>query len=168
MSVTKNDSATFQHKQEDSPTRSFQLRIGDSLSQIADELTGLTIQTIDKNSIELSNGQIKTVGEEMDVDVFMSSYQEQMIRLALERHFETERHNFSSRTFKIKTLALFFIDDITSYRKSEDGKKPYILETFERLLKEKLKDTIGKLSEQENEYREYLEASLKNIRACYA
>lgn len=168
MSVTKNDSATFQHKQEDSPTRSFQLRIGDSLSQIADELTGLTIQTIDKNSIELSNGQIKTVGEEMDVNVFMSSYQEQMIRLALERHFETERHNFSSRTFKIKTLALFFIDDITSYRKSEDGKKPYILETFERLLKEKLKDTIGKLSEQENEYREYLEASLKNIRACHA
>lgn len=168
ISVTKNDSATFQHKQEDSPTRSFQLRIGDSLSQIADELTGLTIQTIDKNSIELSNGQIKTVGEEMDVDVFMSSYQEQMIRLALERHFETERHNFSGRTFKIKTLALFFIDDITSYRKSEDGKKPYILEAFERLLKEKLKDTIGKLSEQENEYREYLEASLKNIRACHA
>ena len=168
LSVTKNDSATFQYKQEDAPTRSFQLRVGDSLSQIADELTGLTIQTIDKNSIELSNGQIKTVGEEMDVDVFMSSYQEQMIRLALERHFETERHNFSGRTFKIKTLALFFIDDITSYRKGEDGKKPYILEAFERLLKEKLKDTIDKLSEQENEYREYLEASLKNIRACHA
>lgn len=168
LSVIKNDSATFQHKQEDTPTRNFQLHVGDSLSQIADELTGLTIQTIDKNSIELSNGQIKTVGEEMDVDVFMNSYQEQMIRLALERHFETERHNFSGRTFKIKTLALFFIDDITSYRKGEDGKKPYILESFERLLKEKLKDTIGKLSDQENEYREYLEASLKNIRACHA
>ena len=168
LSVTKNDSATFQYKQEDARTRSFQLRVGDSLSQIADELTGLTIQTIDKNSIELSNGQIKTVGEEMDVDVFMSSYQEQMIRLALERHFETERHNFSGRTFKIKTLALFFIDDITSYRTNQDGKKPYILEAFERLLKEKLRDTIGKLSDQENEYREYLEASLKNIRACHA
>lgn len=168
LSVTKNDSATFQYKQEDAPTRSFQLRVGDSLSQIADELTGLTIQAIDKNSIELSNGQIKTVGEEMDVDVFMSSYQEQMIRLALERHFETERHNFSGRTFKIKTLALFFIDDITSYRKSEDGKKPYILEAFERLLKEKLRETIGRLSEQESEYREYLQASLDNIRACHA
>lgn len=45
----------------------------------------------------------------MDVDVFMSSYQEQMIRLALERHFETERHNFSGRTFRIKTLALFLL-----------------------------------------------------------
>lgn len=168
LSVTKNVSATFQYKQEDAPTRSFQLRMGDSLSQIVDELTGLTIQTIDKNSIELSNGQIKTVGEEMDVDVFMSSYQEQMIRLALERHLETERHNFSGRTFKIKTLALFFIDDITSYRKSEDGKKPYILEAFERLLKEKLRETIGRLSEQESEYREYLQASLDNIRACHA
>jgi type III restriction enzyme len=72
LSVTKNDSATFQHKQEDAPTRNFQLHVGDSLSQIADELTGLTIQTIDKNTIELSNGQIKTVGEEMDVDVFMN------------------------------------------------------------------------------------------------
>ncbi len=168
LSVTKNTSATFQHKKADAPTRSIQLGAGDSLSQIADELNGLTVQSIDKNSIELSNGQIKTVGEEMDVDVFMSSYQEQMIRLALERHFETERHNFSGRTFKIKTLALFFIDDITSYRKSEDGKKPYLREAFERLLKEKLKETIAKLSDQENEYREYLEASLKNIRACHA
>lgn len=168
LSVTTNDSAYLQHKQADAPTRTFQLHVGDSLSQISDELTGLTIQSIDKNSIELSNGQIKTVGEEMDVDVFMNSYQEQMLRLALERHFETERHNFSGRTFKIKTLALFFIDDITSYRKGDDGKKPYILETFERLLKEKLKETISKLSDEESQYKEYLEASLKNIRACHA
>lgn len=168
LSVTKNNSATLQHKQKDVPTKVFQLCIGDSLSQISDELAGITILSIDKNSIELSNGQIKTVGEEMNVDVFMSSYQEQMIKLALERHFETERHNFCGRTFKIKTLALFFIDDITSYRKSEDGKQPYILETFERLLKEKLKETIGQLTEQESQYREYLEASLKNIKDCHA
>lgn len=168
LAVARNDSATFQHKSADAPTRSFQLRAGDSLAQISGDLAGLTLLSIGKNSVELSNGQIKTVGEEMDVDVFMNSYQEQMMRLALERHFETERHNFSGRTFRIKTLTLFFIDDITSYRKNEEGKKPYILETFERLLKEKLKDTIGKLTEQESRYREYLEASLRNIRACHA
>lgn len=168
LSVIKNNSATFQHKQADAPTRSYQLQVGDSLSQISDVLTGLTIMSVNKNSIELSNGQVKTVGEEMDVDVFMSSYQEQMIRLALERHFETERRNFSGRTFRIKTLALFFIDDITSYRKNGDGKRPYILDAFERLLNEKLEETISKLSEQESRYREYLEASLKNIRACHA
>lgn len=42
------------------------------------------------------------------------------------------------------------------------------LKLFERLLKEKLIDTIGKLTEQENEYKEYLQESLDNIRACHA
>ena len=108
------------------------------------------------------------VGEEMYVDVFMNSYQEQMLRLALERHFDTERQNFSGRTFKIKTLALFFIDDISSYRRSNDGKNPYLLESFERLLREKLKELIAVLSDQEKEYRDYLEASLNDISACHA
>lgn len=121
----------------------------------------------DKNAIELSNGLIKNVGEEMNVDIYMQSYQEQMLRLALERHFETERENFCGRTFKIKTLALFFIDDITSYRESEDGKKPYLLEAFERLLKEKLVATIKDLDKSEAEYREYLEASLNHIDECH-
>ena len=115
----------------------------------------------------MSNGLIKNVGEEMNVDIYMQSYQEQMLRLALERHFETERENFCGRTFKIKTLALFFIDDITSYRESEDGKKPYLLEAFERLLKEKLVATIKDLDESEAEYREYLEASLNHIDECH-
>ncbi|MCM1476252.1 MAG: type III restriction-modification system endonuclease [Muribaculaceae bacterium] len=168
LSAKKNEVATFQYKSADNPTRTFQLRVNDSLAQIAEEFTGLSILSIDKNLIELSNGQTKYVGEEMTVDVFMNSYQEQMIRLALERHFDTERENFSGRTFKIKTLALFFIDDITSYRREENGKKPYILETFERLLKEKLTDTISKLTDQESEYKEYLQASLDNIRACHA
>lgn len=168
LSVKKNDEAVFQYKNADCPTKTYHLRVNDSLSQIVETFSGLTINAIDKNSVNFSNGQTKTVGEEMEADIFMNSYQEQMIRLALERHFETERHNFSGRTFKIKTLALFFIDDIASYRKSEDGKKPYILETFERLLKRKLIDTINKLPEAEKEYREYLEASLEDIPACHA
>lgn len=168
LSVKKNDVAVFQYKSADAPTKTYQLRVNDALSQIDDAFSGMTITAIDKNSVELSTGQTKTVGEEMDVDIFMSSYQEQMLRLALERHFETERRNFSGRTFKIKTLALFFIDDITSYRKGDDGKTPYVLDAFERLLKEKLTDTISKLPEQEKEYREYLEASLKDIAACHA
>lgn len=137
------------------------------MSVISEEFNGIIIQTIDKNAIELSNGLIKNVGEEMNVDIYMQSYQEQMLRLALERHFETERENFCGRTFKIKTLALFFIDDITSYRESEDGKKPYLLEAFERLLKEKLVATIKDLDESEAEYREYLEASLNHIDECH-
>ena len=137
------------------------------ISRFYDEFTPEDIMKIGKNAIELSNGLVKTVGEEMDVDIYMQSYQEQMLRLALERHFETERENFCRRTFKIKTLALFFIDDITSYRAGEDGKKPYLLETFERLLKEKLIATIKGLDESEAGYREFLEASLSHIGECH-
>lgn len=167
LSLVKNEKAIFQHKSADSPTKTYQLQVNDSLSVISEEFNGITIQVIDKNAIELSNGLIKNVGEEMNVDIYMQSYQEQMLRLALERHFETERENFCGRTFKIKTLALFFIDDITSYRESEDGKKPYLLEAFERLLKEKLVATIKNLDESEAEYREYLEASLSHIDECH-
>lgn len=167
LSIVKNESVTFQYKNANNLTKIYRLQVNDSLSVISEELSGITIQTIGKNSIELSNGLIKTIGEEMTVDVYMQSYQEQMLHLALDRHFETERENFCGRTFKIKTLTLFFIDDITSYRASEDGKKPYLLEAFERLLKEKLTATIKGLSEQETEYREYLEASLENIGECH-
>ena len=65
----------------------------------------------------------------------MNSYQEQMLKLALRRHFEVEKMNFCQRKFKIKTLALFFIDDIHSYRINKQlDKKPYLLEMFERIL----------------------------------
>lgn len=91
-----------------------------------------------------------------------------MIRLALERHFETERINFG-RNNKIKTLALFFIDDIYSYRVNEGHeKKPYLKETFERLLSENIDAVIPKLAEQENEYKEYLLASKADLNATHA
>ena len=104
----------------------------------------------------------------MDVDVYMSSYQEQMLKLALERHFETERENFCNRSIKIKTLALFFIDDISSYRPDNEGKNPYLLTAFERLLRERIELTISTLTEHDTEYRAYLEASLADISACHA
>ena len=66
----------------------YSLQTGDSLSVISEELKGLTITGIGTNFIELSNGQEKRVGEEFSVDIFSNSYQEQMVRLAIQRHFE--------------------------------------------------------------------------------
>lgn len=144
------------------------LKTGDSLAIVSGTFEGITITAITANSVEFSNGVIKTAGEEMDVDVYMSSYQEQMLRLALERHFETERQNFCNRSFKIKTLALFFIGDIASYRPGGDAKSPYLLTAFEQLLKERIEHTLSTLNEHEAEYRTYLEASLADISACHA
>ena len=167
LRVTSKTSVTMQYKKQNEEAKTFTLYPDDSLSIITEAFEGVTIKEIDATSVTFSNGVTKTAGEELDVDIYMTSYQEEMIRLALQRHFETERENFN-RTFKIKTLALFFIDDISSYRANDEGKKPYVLEAFEKLLKETIEKTIAVLDEHESIYREYLEASLADISACHA
>lgn len=168
FSIENKEAVHFQYKQKDTATKSFELKKGDSLSIIAEAFAGVTISGIGKNFVEFSNGITKNTGEELDVDIYMTSYQEQMLRLALQRHFETERENFCDRKYKIKTLALFFIDDITSYREDTDGKEPYLQIAFEKLLKEQLEKTIASLNEHDEEYKKYLEASLADLQACHA
>ena len=167
-SIASKDSVTFQYKKRDEATKTFTLKTGDSLSIISDAFDGITVYAIGTSTVEFSNGIEKSTGEEMDVEIYMTSYQEQMMRLAIERHFEAEKENFCGRTFKIKTLALFFIDDISSYRPNSEGKSPYLLLTFERLLKERIEAVIATLTEHNAEYRAYLEASLEDISACHA
>ena len=161
-------SANFQFQRKGKSNKTFTLTKGETLAKIDSAFDGIVINAIGKNYIELSNGQTKYLGEVFNTDVYSSSYQEQMLKLALQRHFETERQNFAGRSYKIKTLALFFIDDIKSYRSDKEGKPPYLRETFERLLSDSLNEMIHSLSPAESEYREYLEASLADISACHA
>lgn len=168
LSVESKTSATFQFKKRGEETKTYTLSTGDSLSVIDSSFEGLTISAIGKNFIELINGQVKFQGEEFNTDIYSSSYQEQMLKLAIQRHFETERQNFSGRQFKIKTLALFFIDDITSYRDSDDGKEAYLKVMFEKLLLEKIEELLRILPDSEQEYKDYLEASKADISACHA
>ena len=164
--INSRDSVKFSFVQKNKPTITEQLKKGDSLSLVTEELEGIEISAIGTNFVELSNGQIKYQGEEFSTDIYSSSYQEQMLKLAIERHFETEKENFNRR-FKIKTLALFFIDDITSYRKDEKtGKEPYLKNTFEKLLLERIELELTKTDN--TEYKEYLLASKADINACHA
>ena len=167
-SISSRDSVSFQYKKRDEATKTFTLKKDDSLAIINEAFEGITVHAIGTSTVEFSNGIEKSTGEELDVDIYMTSYQEQMMRLALERHFEIEKFNFTGRNFKIKTLALFFIDDISSYRPNEEGKVPYLLQAFERLLKERIESIISTLGEHDAEYKEYLEASLANISSCHA
>ncbi|MCL2225724.1 MAG: type III restriction-modification system endonuclease [Defluviitaleaceae bacterium] len=168
QSVVTNKSAVFHHKKGNETPKPYTLAPGDSLSVISPAFEGVVIDAIKRSGVIFSNGIEKSTGEEMDVEIYMTSYQEEMLRLALQRHFETERVNFCERKFKIKTLALFFIDDISSYRADKDGKEPYLLAAFERLLKERIETTIACLNESEKEYKAYLESNLADISACHA
>lgn len=168
MSIASKSSAKFNLIQKDAPTKSFELAKGDSLGIISPELEGIVIDAITSSAIELSNGQIKNTGEEFSTDIYSSSYQESMLRLALERHFEIERINFA-RNNRIKTLALFFIDDIYSYRVNEQQEKtPYLKESFERLLIETIDSLLLSLTEQEQEYKDYLLATKADVEASHA
>lgn len=162
-SVSRNDQAHFRLVS-GKHTTSHILHVGDPLSLIHPAFEGIFITAITASGVEFSNQTVKQRGEEIDVDIFMSSYQEQMLILALKRHFETERKNFA-RSFKIKTLALFFIDNRLSYRDDHTDRLPYLREMFERVLKEQLEKELE--HPINDSYRAYIEASLQDLSACH-
>lgn len=142
--------------------KTFELSKNDSLSIIHEDFDGIEIIGITKNSILLSNGIEINNGTELSPENYSQSYQDMMIETALERHFEIEKENFEKG---IKTLALFFIDDISSYRKI-DGKPTYILNSFESILKRIINEKINGLSD--SEYKNYLIQSRDNLNECHA
>ena len=141
----------------------FTLSVGDSLSQIDQAFNGITITGISKKSVTLSNGKDINREESFYVDSYSVSYQEQMMILALKRHFEIERENFE-RSPKIRTLALFFIEDVASFRDDEDGNTPWLREKFEEILRQTIERELRQMIS--TEYRDYLEASLRDLHAC--
>ena len=145
--------------------KSHTLYADDSLASITPDMAGMNITAIGKDFVEFSNGAKKQRGEEFDVSVLSASYQEAMIKLAIDRHFETERENFN-RTQRIKTLALFFIDDIQSFRGDDNGENAWLREMFNDLLKAKLEEEIK--TTKSPDYYEFLQASLIDLNACSA
>lgn len=137
--------------------------MGDSLSQIDEAFNGISITGISKKFVTLSNGKDLNKEESFFVDSYSVSYQEQMMSLALKRHFEIEKENFE-RSPKIRTLALFFIEDVDSFRDREDGTAPWLREKFENILKQQIEHELRQPIS--DEYRNYLEASFSDLHAC--
>jgi type III restriction enzyme len=169
MAVESKTAVRFSFIEKGKPNKTHELRKGDSLGLLAPDLEGITIEGIGKNFVELSNGQIKQQGEEFSTDIYASSYQKAMLRLAIDRHFESEFANFD-RTFPIKTLALFFIDDIHSYRNDAKTEKiTYLKNDFEALLIEKINTVLPTLvADNLQDYKGYLQATLQDIARCHA
>lgn len=149
----------------------FNLRVGDNLSIVNNEFCGITIEAIGKTDIKeikrgvtLSNGQVLVKGDQIYPGIYGNTYQELMMTQAIKNHIEQERENFF-RERKIKTLSLFFIDSIYSYRGEEgDGA---LRTSFENLLKRNLEKELDKFKNSNSnihkEYVSFLESSLKDI-----
>lgn len=122
---------------------------------------------------KLSNNLEIVPGMKLIPGTFTESYQERIIKQAIDEHFRIEERNFLRKNGapKIKTLSLFFIDSIDSYgRRKSDGtgrEKGWLTEKFEKLLRKKLNDRIKYYSratnKREQEYCDFLQATLKSL-----
>ena len=165
VSIDGKESVTMHFTKKDHSQR-FVLHKDESLGIMSEHLSGITVSGISSSEVELSNGQTKHVGDEFTADIYSTSYQENMIRLAIQRHFETERQLFH-RESKIKTLALFFIDNIVSFRGDEQGDGAWLRDLFDKWLEYQLREEL-KNGENSEEYTDYLNASLQDIAGCRA
>ena len=143
-------------------SKSETLQAGDYITLSA-EMQNVSIEGVEKGVVELSNGKQFHAGEQFSPSIYTDSYQTEMVRLAIQRHFEAERQNFE-RQQRMKTLALFFIDSISSYR-GDDNQNGWLAEKFEELLAERVRYELTRPSS--DEYRDYLEATLRNLHATH-
>ena len=161
IKTAKGESKTVRFQNEQTK-KTFDLTENDSLSSIDKSFENIHVKEISKSGVELSNGMCLHKSDSIYPEVFSDTFQTTMLSLAIDRHFEKEYENFCNGLTKIKTLSLFFIDSIESFR--NDG---YLRMEFERLLKEKLHILIKQYGKselkKEKEYADYLSYSLENI-----
>jgi type III restriction enzyme len=170
MSAKKPRQATFQNVDTGKPLT---LDLGQELSVADAAFAGITVESIGKTDnpairfgVTLSNGQVLARGDILAARVYSDTYQSLMMQQALENHFEAEWENFR-RASKVKTMTLFFIDSIESYR--GDGTSGHLRLRFEELLTAKMNSEIearqGASSPLAHEYVAYLKASLADVSA---
>lgn len=170
LSARRPKQATFQNLDTGKPLT---LDLGESLSIADGAFAGITVESIGKtehpaikSGVTLSNGQVLATGDTLAARVYSETYQSLMMQQALENHFEVEWENFR-RANKVKTLTLFFIDSVESYR--GDGTSGHLRMRFEELLAAKLSAEIdkrqGDASPVAQEYIAYLKASLADVPA---
>lgn len=165
ITLSNLDGRTASFKLEKGKTeKTFSLSKGESLSSIDPEFHNVFIENLNKSEVVLSNGVTLQKRQSIHPSSFSNTYQEILIKKAIDEHFEKELELFN-RPSKIKPLTLFFIDDISSYRDFGNN-EPYITNIFERLLKMKLEELIAS-EEVTEEHKSYLRASLSSIEATH-
>ena len=170
-SITKNPYTAHIKLEKNKKSKPYKMMKGDSLVVLDENFSGVDIQSLSSKEVILTNGLILRKGDAIYPSIFGMTYQELMLRLALLRHFEIERKNFKRKN-KIKTLALFFIDSVHSYRGDEnDG---HLKIAFEKILKNQVKSEMEEIDKliakgyDYSEYKAYLQATLDDIGASHA
>lgn len=152
--------------------KEYSLGVGENLADVDPGFQG-DITYAGGTDHELSNGLALAKDMKLIPGTFAQSYQKEIISQALDCHFKAEEENFlrpnsGDNAPKIKTLSLFFIDSISSFR-GENSSKGWLAKEFERLLTEKLKRLIGRyemaIDDREKDYCSFLQATLRSLQS---
>lgn len=159
LAALTNEEASFTLNDQGKESR-HALKKGDSMALIHDQMQGLMIDKISKTSLILSNGLELRKGDKINPYSYAESLQDTMMRNAIVTHFELERRLLLSSP-RIKPLALFFIDNIESYR-TKDG-------AMRRVFEAMLRGHLESLYQQETDetYKDHLAAALRDISALH-
>lgn len=144
------------------------LGVGDDLYYVSQEMEqykGYTISEIDplRGTVTFTNGEIIKTGE-VNGDVSEKDMRRIQIRETILSHFEKEEKLFS---MGIKTLSLFFIDEVAKYRQyDEDGKETLgeYGQMFEQEYINILNDYTAML---DTPYQRYLKSTCSNIHCIH-
>ncbi len=128
----------------------------ESLAKVHSAMTDLTVESINKSTVVLSNGLEMKKGDKINPYSYAEKLQEMMIQKAIHHHFEIEK-TLLTQAVRIKPLTLFFIDNIEEYR----NKEGYIRKTVEQYIKAEI-ETLLK-TEDNIFYKSYLEKSLIDL-----
>lgn len=152
--------------------KDYSLNVGENLADIDSGFEGNIIYS-GGTGRELSNGLALSKDMKLIPGTFAENYQDEIISQALDCHFKAEEENFLRPNYgnnvpKIKTLSLFFIDSISSFR-GENNSKGWLAKHFETILTKKLRKLIDHyelaIDDREKEYRSFLQATLKSLKS---
>ena len=147
--------AKFEYKI-DKKSKIYDLAKGDDLGRMDKNLSNIKIEKLNTKNVLLNNGVEMKIGDMINPFTYSQTLQQKMLEVALDAHFKNE-HELMKRTPRIKPLALFFINDIDSYRE----KKGDFRVEFEDLIKSKMEQIYKE--EEPGFYKDYLKSSLDDI-----
>jgi type III restriction enzyme len=142
--------------------------VGDDLyylSQEMEQYRGYTVSEIDPigKTMTFTNGEVLSVGE-VRGDVSEKDMRRIQIRETILSHFEKEEDLFNKG---IKTLSLFFIDEVSKYRQYDDDGNEVLGEygrMFEQEYISVLNDYINMF---DTPYQQYLRADVSDVHKGY-
>jgi type III restriction enzyme len=144
------------------------LGVGDDLYYVSQEMEqykGYTISEIDpiRGTVTFTNGEVIRTGDVVG-DVSESDMRRIQIRETILSHFEKEEKLFN---MGIKTLSLFFIDEVAKYRQYDENGEEVLGEYGKMFEQEYISVLNDYITMFDTPYQKYLKSTCRDVSAVH-